>query len=148
LLAHETPHAQLHTIRCQPIQLLWMLKTGLSALRAMRTTLQLAAPSSRLRVLRLCVTAAGKGPASAAGGARKLSGSSKPAKDGRAAAAPSTTHSQQQQQQQQAAPQEHFYANELHTFASLGLNPAVCQAVEAAGFERPSRVQVGTLSSR
>lgn len=120
--------------------------TGLSALRAMRTTLQLAAPSSRLRVLRLCVTAAGTGPASAAGGARKLSGSSKPAKDGRAAAAPSTTHSQQQQQQ--AAPQEHFYANELHTFASLGLNPAVCQAVEAAGFARPSRVQVGTLSSR
>ena len=38
--------------------------------------------------------------------------------------------------------EDHFYAEKADSFPSLGLSMAVCEALKAAGYTKPSRVQV------
>lgn len=67
----------------------------------------------------------------------------------RAAATQAAASGRRQQQQhgdrqaQQAAAEDAFYAEEAQGFGDLGLAGALVTALQAAGFARPSRVQVG-----
>lgn len=47
------------------------------------------------------------------------------------------------QQQQENGAEDAFYAEKAAGFDEFGLTPALVQAMQAAGFSRPSRVQVG-----
>jgi superfamily II DNA/RNA helicase len=62
----------------------------------------------------------------------------------RAAASNQAQQQQQQQQQQDQAltAEDAFYAEAVQSFADLGIAPTIVDAMQTAGFTKPSRVQV------
>jgi len=62
---------------------------------------------------------------------------------GRSVSSKAAASAHQQQQEEENGAEDAFYAEKAAGFEELGLTPALVQAMRAAGFSRPSRVQVG-----
>lgn len=58
------------------------------------------------------------------------------------AAACGQQQQQQQQQDQALTAEDAFYADAVQSFADLGIAPTLVDAMQTAGFTKPSRVQV------